>query len=80
MTYETGSVTSAAEKIHVSISTISEAIKALETEFGVVLFQRTNRGVVPTAEADILAQYSRDMLKLEEDTAKIMRAEGTRVQ
>ena len=72
-TYETGSVSTAAEKKHVSASTISEAIKALEGEFGVTLFQRTNRGVVPTSEAEVLAQHGKEILKLEEDTTRAMR-------
>lgn len=72
-THETGSVSTAAKKNHVSASTISEAIKSLEAEFGVTLFQRTNRGVVPTMEAEVLAQHGREILKLEDDTTKAMR-------
>lgn len=43
---ENGSVTGAAQQLSISQSTVTEAIKALETELGVKLIERQARGVV----------------------------------
>nr|WP_086937605.1 LysR family transcriptional regulator [Thaumasiovibrio occultus] len=47
---DTGSMTSAAAKLHVSHSAISQAIKAIETQLGLKLFERTGRSVTLTAK------------------------------
>ncbi|NKY31980.1 LysR family transcriptional regulator [Nocardia speluncae] len=45
---ETGSVTAAAELLHVAQPSISQQIRGLEREVGVQLFARTPTGLVPT--------------------------------
>jgi len=47
--YEEGSFTSAAQKAGVVQPALSIQIKRLEEEFGIQLFERVSRGVVPTA-------------------------------
>lgn len=47
--YEEGSFTSAARKASVVQPALSIQIKRLEEEFGIQLFERVSRGVVPTA-------------------------------
>ncbi|WP_129515183.1 LysR family transcriptional regulator [Burkholderia stabilis] len=44
-----GSLTRAAERLHLSIPAASAQIKGLEEELGVQLFERTSRGMFPTA-------------------------------
>ncbi|MBI0295251.1 LysR family transcriptional regulator [Streptomyces sp. PRKS01-29] len=46
---EAGSVTAAAESLHVAQPSVSQQIRGLERELGVTLFARTPTGLVPTA-------------------------------
>ncbi|GGS28448.1 MULTISPECIES: LysR family transcriptional regulator [Streptomyces] len=46
---EAGSVTAAAESLHVAQPSVSQQIRSLERDLGVVLFARTPTGLVPTA-------------------------------
>jgi DNA-binding transcriptional LysR family regulator len=52
---ETGSFVRAAERLHVTQSTVSYQIKQLETWLGAPLFERTGRRVLPTALGERLA-------------------------
>ena len=45
-----GSITEVAEKMYISRQALSESIKLLEKELGFIIFQRSNKGVVPTEE------------------------------
>ena len=52
---ETGSINKASEKLYVSQPSLTSAVKDLERELGIILFNRTGRGVTLTAEgADFL--------------------------
>ena len=48
---EAGSITRAAELVHLSQPAVSKALKQLEVEMGVRLFERVGRGLEPTAAA-----------------------------
>lgn len=52
--YEAGSITKAAQRLYITQPGLSKAIVRLESQFGKTLFDRTSKGVVPTAYARAL--------------------------
>lgn len=61
---DTGSFSKAAEKIHLTQPTVSGHIKALEDYFGLRLFDRHTRSVVPTRAGRLLYTYAKKLLIL----------------
>lgn len=60
---ECGTITGAAEKLYISQPSLSIALKELEKELGVILFQRNNNGVTFTAVGEETYNYSRRILQ-----------------
>lgn len=58
--YRAGSVSGAASRLGLSQPSVSERLARLEERLGVALFERSTRGVTPTAEADRLAARTAD--------------------
>ncbi len=58
---EIGSINRAAEKLYVSQPSLTSAIKELEKELGIVLFNRTGRGVTLTADGADFLPYARQV-------------------
>lgn len=58
---ETSSMNKAAEKLFISQPTLTSAIKELEQETGIIIFLRTNKGVVPTNEGTEFLTYARQV-------------------
>lgn len=58
-----GSFNAAAQKLYVSQSTLSVAIKELEEELGVEVFLRSNRGLTLTNDGNELVGYARQVLE-----------------
>lgn len=54
----TGSVTGAAKALFVSSSSVSISLNALEKELGYTLFNRTQRGLVPTDQGRLVLDYA----------------------
>ena len=59
-----GSFSKAADALLVSRPAVSRAMKDLEEEFGVTLFQRTTTGVVPTEAGEIILEKSKKISHL----------------
>lgn len=57
-----GSFTAAAEKLHVAQSAVSIAVKKLETDLGLTLFDRGERQIRLTAEGEVLNRQARHLL------------------
>jgi DNA-binding transcriptional LysR family regulator len=71
---EAGSVTLAAERVHISQPSISAAIAALEHEFGVQLFVRHHaQGLSPTPAGERLLIAARDLLRAAKDLGNLAR-------
>jgi len=61
-----GSVQGAAAKLNLTQSALSRALKQLECQLGLALFERTRRGMVPTEIGGILRErVRRAMLQLD---------------
>lgn len=65
-------VSEASEYLHISQPSLSNAIKELENEFGVKLFLRQHRGMVPTSEGEILFKMSKELLSRADEIENIM--------
>jgi len=60
---EAGSFRAAASKLYVSQSSVSVAVRDLEREAGVTVFERTARGTTLTSEGVELVSYARDVVE-----------------
>ena len=60
---EVGNITEASRRLFVSQPSITAAIRDLEHEMGVVIFERTNKGVVVTSEGETFLGYARQVLE-----------------
>ena len=60
---EVGNITEASRRLFVSQPSITAAIHDLEHEMGVVIFERTNKGVVVTSEGETFLGYARQVLE-----------------
>ena len=56
------SMNAASEKLFVSQPSLSSAIKELEKEVGITIFERTTRGVILTSEGEEFLGYARQIL------------------
>ncbi|MEU6371668.1 LysR family transcriptional regulator [Streptomyces sp. NPDC046909] len=74
---ETGSVTKAAQLLHLVQSAVTRQIIGLEEELGVPLFERTRQGMVPTdAGAALVERARRVLVEIERARAEIRPAHG----
>ena len=60
---ETGSISEAAKKLYIAQPSLSLAVKELEKELGIVIFSRTNKGVVLSAEGEEFLGYARQVIE-----------------
>ena len=60
--HECGSVTGAAQRLDLTQSAVSHGLDRLRTIVGDALFVKSGRGIVATAQADLLAQRARHLL------------------
>jgi DNA-binding transcriptional LysR family regulator len=71
-------ISRAAEELHISQPSISNAIRELEEEFGVSLFQRINRKLFITGEGETFLAMATDLLHRSEDVISRMQDLGNR--
>ena len=60
---ETGTITNAAKKLYISQPSLTNAIHELEKEMNIVIFQRTNKGIVLSREGEDFLGYARQVLE-----------------
>lgn len=74
---EAGSVTRAAQLLHLVQPAVTRQIRNLESELGVTLFERTRQGMTPTAAGDAFVAHARRALaELERGKAEIQPSRG----
>ena len=59
----TGSITQAAENLFIAQPNLSKLIKEAERTFGYRIFERTAKGVAPTAKGALFLDHSREIVK-----------------
>ena len=77
---EIGSINRAAEKLYVSQPSLTSAIKELEKELGIVLFNRSGRGVTLSAEGADFLPFDRQVYGLYLNLLEKYGKEGERKQ
>lgn len=60
---ETGNITEAAKRLFISQPSLTNAIRELEKEMQITIFNRTNKGVSVSNEGDIFLSYARQVLE-----------------
>ena len=60
---KTGSIKNAAENLFMAQPNLSRSIKELENSLGIVIFERTSKGVIPTADGEKFLIRARNILK-----------------
>lgn len=71
---QSGSVTAAARRLHVTQPAITNQVKALEEHYEVSLFRRAGRGLAPTPLGQELAEISGRLFALEEQAVDLLEA------
>lgn len=59
---ETGTISEAAKRLYITQPSLTSAVKELENELGITIFQRTNRGVLLSAEGEEFLGYARQVM------------------
>ena len=73
---DAGSLTAAAEKLNLTQPGLSRALKTLEEELGVDLFERVGRGLVLSQAGRALEAESRTLIRQLDDVARRERDAG----
>lgn len=60
---ETGTITEAAKKLYISQPSLTNAVHELEKEMNLVIFQRTNKGILLSGEGEEFLGYARQVLE-----------------
>ena len=58
-----GSISEAAKRLFVSQPSLTKAIKELEKEMGITIFDRTNKGITVSKEGERFLGYARQVLE-----------------
>lgn len=67
---EEGRLGEAAERLYTTSSSLSKHIRALETEYGVALFDRSKRNILPNEYGQMLIPYAEKIVQLHREIEK----------
>lgn len=71
-----GSLNKAAENLYVALPNMSRAIRELENDLGIVIFERSAKGVTLTPEGDEFIGYAKGILRQIHHVEKLYRESG----
>ena len=74
--YQEMSITKAAERLHLAQPRVSQAVKELEEEYGVRLFERLNRKLFVTEKGERLYDYAVHLLELSQEMEEDLLSSG----
>lgn len=74
---QTQSINKAAEQLYVGQPTLSRAIKELESNLGITLFERSTKGMTLTADGELFIRCAKNVLSQVDDIEKMFGREGT---
>lgn len=60
---ESGSLNEAAKRLYIAQPSLTSAVKDLESELGITIFSRTNKGILLTAEGEEFLGYARQVME-----------------
>lgn len=63
MVAEKASMTEAAKELYITQPSLTKSIKELETEMGVTIFDRTNKGISVSKDGEVFLAYARQVLE-----------------
>lgn len=73
---ETGSISKAAEKLYVAQPNVSRAIKDLESDLEITIFERTTKGIALTPDGERLIEYGKRLLNQFDEMEKIFKGQN----
>lgn len=72
--YQEQNITKVAEKLYITQPALTKRLRAIEDEFGVVVAERTKKGIIFTPEGEILARRAKEYLRFINSTKNEMKA------
>jgi DNA-binding transcriptional LysR family regulator len=78
--YNSGSISIAAQRLHVSQPSISQSLISLEKELNTKIFNRTRKGVHPTETGILIIEKSKDILDNVNELTNIAKSQNKIVQ
>lgn len=60
---ETGTISDAAKKLFISQPSLTNAVRELEKEMGITIFDRTNKGISVSKDGEVFLGYARQVLE-----------------
>jgi DNA-binding transcriptional LysR family regulator len=73
---KTGSIVKAAKNLYMNQPHLSKAIRELEETVGIIIFNRTSKGVVPTKKGGEFLIYAKDILSQIEAMENLYKSDG----
>ncbi|MEG1603495.1 MAG: LysR family transcriptional regulator, partial [Cloacibacillus sp.] len=74
----TGSISRAAENLYMGQPHLSKAIRELEEDMNITIFNRTTKGVAPTPQGERFLEYARNILAQIDELESLYKPSGAR--